>query len=286
MRQAYDRLVDRGATAWLEEIRTNLTTKGADAHGLLRKLLNDELKLRRAKNLVQSEAFSEKLEKTVARYRNRAVETMQVIEELLDLAKDLRAAQKRGDDLGLTEDELALYDALEANDSAVAVLTKIAHELTETIRKSVTIDWTVKDAVRAKLRTLVRRKLRQCGYRRTRRRRRSRRSSGRPSCSRRTGQRSSGGRQARGRERAPSRPQSYRDAPRINVHRTSTVPGFAKSRVHGRHLWSIGRGHAVTHRHPKINRRNAPSRDLRGSGLLIRWLTVQVCLGPLAIPRR
>jgi type I restriction enzyme R subunit len=136
---------------------------------LLRKLLNDELKQRRAKNLVQSEAFSEKLEKTISRYRNRAIETVQVIEELLELAKDMKAAQKRGEDLKLTDDELAFYDALETNDSAVAILgdailTKIARELTATIRNSVTIDWTVKETVRAKLRTLVRRKLKQLGY--------------------------------------------------------------------------------------------------------------------------
>ncbi len=136
---------------------------------LLRKLLNNELKQRRTKNLVQSEAFSEKLEQTISRYRNRAIETLQVIEELLHIAKEMRAAQKRGEDLKLTDDELAFYDALETNDSAVAVLgdkvlTQIARELTTTIRSSVTIDWTVKEAVRAKLRTLVRRMLKKLGY--------------------------------------------------------------------------------------------------------------------------
>ena len=136
---------------------------------LLQKLLNEDLKTRRKKNVVQSEAFSDKLEKTISRYRNRAIETVQVIEELLALAKDLKTANKRGADLKLSEDELAFYDALETNDSAVAVLgdkvlAQIARELTETIRNSVTIDWTVKETVRAKLRTLVRRKLRQHGY--------------------------------------------------------------------------------------------------------------------------
>jgi type I restriction enzyme R subunit len=136
---------------------------------LLQKLLNEDLKARRQKNVVQSEAFSDKLEKTISRYRNRAIETVQVIEELLALAKEMKAAKKRGDDLKLTEDEMAFYDALGANDSAVAilgdaVLTQIARELTQTIRNSVTIDWTVKETVRAKLRTLVRRKLRQHGY--------------------------------------------------------------------------------------------------------------------------
>jgi type I restriction enzyme, R subunit len=136
---------------------------------LLRKLLHNELKQRRAKNLVQSEAFSDKLEKTIARYRNRAIETVQVIEELLHIAREMKAAQQRGDDLKLTDDELAFYDALETNDSAVAVLgdkvlTQIARELTSTLRASVTIDWTVKETVRAKLRTLVRRTLRKLGY--------------------------------------------------------------------------------------------------------------------------
>src|SRR5690606_27508575 len=116
-----------------------------------------------------SQAFSEKLEQTIFRYRNRAIETVQVIEELLEIAREVKAAQKRGEDLGLTDDELAFYDALETNDSAVAllrdaVLAKIARELTQTIRSSVTIDWTMKETVRARLRTLVRRKLKQCGY--------------------------------------------------------------------------------------------------------------------------
>jgi type I restriction enzyme, R subunit len=136
---------------------------------LLRKLMNDELKTRKRTNLVQSELFSDKLEKTMARYRNRAIETAQVIEELIRLAKDMNAAQKRGQDLNLNEAELAFYDALETNDSAVkvlgdAVLTKIARELADTIRNSVTIDWTVKETVRAKLRVLVRRKLKFHGY--------------------------------------------------------------------------------------------------------------------------
>ncbi|MFZ6182024.1 type I restriction endonuclease subunit R [Nannocystis pusilla] len=136
---------------------------------LLRKLLHDELKTRRRKNVVQSEAFSEKLEKTIARYHNRAIATVQVIEELIHLAKEMNEAGRRGEDLGLTDDELAFYDALETNDSAVRVLgdqvlRQIAREITDTIRRSVTIDWTVKETARAKLRTLVKRKLRQHGY--------------------------------------------------------------------------------------------------------------------------
>lgn len=136
---------------------------------LLQKLLNDDLKVRRKKNVVQSEAFSDKLEKTIHRYRNRAIETVQVIEELIGLAKDMTSASKRGVQLNLSDDELAFYDALETSDSAVAilgddVLTKIARELTQTIRNSVTLDWTLKETVRAKLRTLVRRQLKKHGY--------------------------------------------------------------------------------------------------------------------------
>jgi type I restriction enzyme, R subunit len=136
---------------------------------LLRKLLHDELRTRRKKNVVQSEAFSLMLEKSIARYRNRAIQTVEVIEELIHIAKDMRAAEAKGQNLKLTDDELAFYDALATNDSAVqvlgdVVLTTIARELTESIRKNVTIDWTEKETVRAKLRTLVRRKLRQHGY--------------------------------------------------------------------------------------------------------------------------
>jgi type I restriction enzyme R subunit len=136
---------------------------------LLRKLLNDEVKVRSKHNLVQARSFTEMLEKSVLRYQNRAIEAAQVIEELIDLAKEMRAAQKRGEQLGLSNDELAFYDALEVNDSAVKVLgdealRTIARELVETVRKNVTIDWTVKESVRAKLRVIVKRILRKYGY--------------------------------------------------------------------------------------------------------------------------
>lgn len=152
---------------FLAEVR-DLPHKNLAAE-LLRKLLQDELKVRRKKNLVQSEAFSEKLEKTVARYHNRAVQTVEVIEELIHLAKEMQAAKARGDQLHLTDDEMAFYDALGTNESAVqvlgdAILTQIARELTSLIRKNVTIDWTHKEQVRAKLRVLVKKKLRQYGY--------------------------------------------------------------------------------------------------------------------------
>jgi len=105
----------------------------------------------------------------VRKYQNRAIETAQVIEELIGLAKDLRQAEQRGEQLGLSEDELAFYDALETNDSAVKVLGEptlrdIARELADTVRKNVTIDWTVRDNVRAQLRVLVKRILRKHGY--------------------------------------------------------------------------------------------------------------------------
>ncbi|MBE2252434.1 MAG: type I restriction endonuclease subunit R [Myxococcus sp.] len=136
---------------------------------LLRKLLNDEVKARSRQNLVQSRSFAELLEKAVRRYQNRAIEAAQVIEELIEIAKDMRAAQQRGEKLGLSTDELAFYDALEVNDSAVKVLgdetlQKIARDLVETVRNNVSIDWTVKESVRAKLRVIVKRILRKHGY--------------------------------------------------------------------------------------------------------------------------
>jgi type I restriction enzyme R subunit len=109
------------------------------------------------------------LEGAVRKYHNRAVETAQVIEELIELAKDMRAANKRGDDLGLSEDELAFYDALEVNDSAVAVLGEptlklIARKLVEAVRTNARIDWTIKESVRAQIRVMVKRILKKYGY--------------------------------------------------------------------------------------------------------------------------
>lgn len=136
---------------------------------LLQKLLKGEIKLRSRRNLVQARSFFEMLEQTVRKYQNRAIETAQVIEELIHLAKEMREANARGEALNLTEDELAFYDALEVNDSAVKVLgeptlTKIARELVETVRNNVTIDWTVRENVRAQLRVIVKRILRKYGY--------------------------------------------------------------------------------------------------------------------------
>ena len=118
---------------------------------------------------MQSRSFAEMLEKAVRAYQNRAIETAQVIEELIQLAKEMREAERRGEALGLTDEEVAFYDALETNDSAVAVLGDenlriIARELVETVRRNVTIDWTVKETARASIRVMVRRILRKHGY--------------------------------------------------------------------------------------------------------------------------
>ncbi len=136
---------------------------------LLQKLLKGELAVRRRKNVVQARSFAEMLEQTIRRYQNRAIEAAQVIEELIQLAKQMREANARGEALGLSEDELAFYDALETNDSAVKVLGDetlrgIARELVETVRNNVTIDWTLRENVRAQLRVLVKRTLRKHGY--------------------------------------------------------------------------------------------------------------------------
>ena len=136
---------------------------------LLQKLLKGELAARRRKNVVQARSFAEMLEETLRRYQSRAIEAAQVIEELIQLAREMREANARGDELGLSEDELAFYDALETNDSAVQVLgdetlRDIARELVETVRRNVTIDWTLRENVRANLRRLVKRILRKHGY--------------------------------------------------------------------------------------------------------------------------
>ena len=136
---------------------------------LLQKLLKGELHIRRRKNVVQARSFAEMLEQTLRRYQNRAIEAAQVIEELIQLAKEMREANARGEELGLSEDELAFYDALETNDSAVQVLgddtlRDIARELVDTVRNNVTIDWTLRENVRAKLRAMVKRILRKHGY--------------------------------------------------------------------------------------------------------------------------
>ena len=135
----------------------------------LQRLLKGELTTRRRKNVVQSRSFAEMLEQTLVRYRNRTIEAAQVIEELIELAHEMRKANARGERLGLSDDELAFYDALATNDSAVQVLGDeqlrvIARELVETVRRNISIDWTLREDVRANLRRMVRRTLNRHGY--------------------------------------------------------------------------------------------------------------------------
>ncbi len=152
---------------FLSEVR-GLKHKNVAAE-LLEKLLRDELKVRSRRNLVQSQVFSEKLKKTLNGYHNRAISTLQVIEELIKLAKELDAASKAGEEMGLTEDEKAFYDALAANESALTAmgddkLKVIAAELITQVRKSVTIDWTLRESARAKIKVMVKRILNRFGY--------------------------------------------------------------------------------------------------------------------------
>ncbi len=152
---------------FLTEVR-GLKYKNVAAE-LLAKLLKDELKVRSQRNLVQSQRFSDKLRKTLNAYHNRAIATQEVIEELIALAKEMDAGTKRGDALGLTDDEIAFYDALAVNESAVQAmgddkLKLIATELITQVRKSVTIDWTLRESARAKIRVMVKRILNKYGY--------------------------------------------------------------------------------------------------------------------------
>ena len=173
-------VIDVFAAAGLKKPDISILSEGflADVRGmpqrnlavdLLEKLLRDEVRTRAQRNAVQSRAFSEKLEKAMHRYQNRSIETAQVIEDLLDLARQMREAQKRGDNLGLTEDEIAFYDALEVNDSAVKILgdtqlRAIARDIARTVQENVTIDWQLREQARANLRRLVKRVLRKHGY--------------------------------------------------------------------------------------------------------------------------
>jgi type I restriction enzyme R subunit len=136
---------------------------------LLEKLLRDAIKARTRNNVVQEMKYGERLLETLRKYHNRAVETAQVIEELIQMAKDFQAAMKRDEALGLSADEIAFYDALANNESAMrelgdAILKKIAQELTEKLRASTTVDWQVRDSVRAKMRNMVRRLLKKYKY--------------------------------------------------------------------------------------------------------------------------
>lgn len=152
---------------FLAEVR-NLPEKNL-AVELLERLLEGEIKSKFASNLAQEKKFSELLDSVIKRYQNRSIETAQVIEELIEMAKKFAAASKRGDALGLNDDELAFYDALANNEASVRelgdeILAKIAHELTDSLRQNVTVDWSNRDSVRAKLRLLVKRILRKYKY--------------------------------------------------------------------------------------------------------------------------
>jgi type I restriction enzyme R subunit len=152
---------------FLAEVR-NLPERNL-AVELLERLLEGEIKTRFASNVIQQKKFSELLSNVVTRYQNRSIETAQVMEELVDMAKKFREAAKRGDDLGLTEDEIKFYDALANNEAAVLqlgdeTLKKIAHELTDSLRKNISIDWSKRESVRASLRLMVKRILRKYKY--------------------------------------------------------------------------------------------------------------------------
>ncbi len=152
---------------FLEEVR-HLPQKNL-AVETLRRLLNDEIRVRFRKNVVQARSFADLLDASIRKYQNRAIEAAQVIEELIELAKQLQEAQRRGEELGLSDDEVAFYDALVANESAVAImgddkLKMLAAELVREVRGKAKIDWTVKETVRAEMRVTVKRLLRKYGY--------------------------------------------------------------------------------------------------------------------------
>ena len=135
----------------------------------LRKLLSGEIKDRQKQNVVQAKAFSDRLAEAVARYHANAITSLEMIQELINLAKEIQASSNRGDDLDMSQEELAFYDALSENNSAVEVLGNdelriIAQELVNQLQKNVTVDWHLKESARAKLRVLVRRILKKFGY--------------------------------------------------------------------------------------------------------------------------
>jgi len=135
----------------------------------LRKLLSDQITSRSRSNVTETRRFSERLEEAIARYHTNAISTVEVLQELINLARDIRAARTRGEEEGLTEDEVAFYDALAENESAVQVLGNdhlkvIAHELLTSLQSNVSVDWAHMDSARARMRVLVKRILRKHGY--------------------------------------------------------------------------------------------------------------------------
>ena len=135
----------------------------------LKKLLSDEIRVRFKNNKIKNKKFSERLAEAIRKYMNRSIDSAQVIAELIEIAKEVKEAQKRGEELGLTDDEVAFYDALADNETAIDVLgeeilKKIARELTDVIKKNTNIDWKFRETVRAKLRAMVKRLLKIYGY--------------------------------------------------------------------------------------------------------------------------
>ena len=136
---------------------------------LLKKILNDEINSRLRTNLVKSKKFLEMLETAIKKYQNNLLTTAQIIEELIRIAKEVKDSDDDAKRLGLSQDELAFYDALETNDSAVKVLGDetlkiIAKEIADKVKRNATIDWTIRESARAKLMVLVRRTLTKYGY--------------------------------------------------------------------------------------------------------------------------
>jgi type I restriction enzyme R subunit len=153
--------------AFLDELQHN--ERKNLALEVLKKLLNDSIKSRSNSNITQTKAFTERLENAVARYHTNAITTAEVLQELIELAKQIREARARGEETGLSDDEIAFYDALAENDSAVQVLGDkklklIAHELLEKLKANVSVDWARKDSARARLRLLVKKILKTYGY--------------------------------------------------------------------------------------------------------------------------
>lgn len=152
---------------FLEEIR-GLPYKNL-ALEILKKLINDEIKTKSRKNITQSRSFLDMLDATVTKYQNRAIEKSKIIDELINIANSFREAMKRGENLGLTEDEIAFYDALDTNDSAVQILGYetlkiIARDLVQAVKSNISIDWNVKESARAKIKVIVKRLLRKYSY--------------------------------------------------------------------------------------------------------------------------
>jgi type I restriction enzyme, R subunit len=152
---------------FLAEVRD--TDKKNLAIEALKKLINGDVRSQSKRNVTQAKAFSERLEAAISRYHNNALTTAQVIEELIQLAKDIRAARARGEETGLTDEEIAFYDALAENESAREVMAEptlrlIAHELVTVIKANVTVDWMHRDSARANIRRHVKRLLRKYGY--------------------------------------------------------------------------------------------------------------------------